>query len=396
MTARQPDTLITTPPGNAALDDVEVGQQVDDFDLLMGLGSGAFARVFLARQRSMQRLVAVKISHDNGNEPQTLAQLDHHYIVRVFDQRLLEDRRLRLLYMQYVPGGTLLGVLRRVRVDPGTRTGAGSCCWTRSTSELRGEGRDPAHRLERAGRDRRADLAGDGRVAGAATGRRARLRRQARRPAPRHQAGQRAAHGRGRAEAGRFQHQFQRQRRPGRAPLAYFGGSLAYMSPEQLEACHRGLPGTAADLDTRSDIFALGVMLWELLYRAAAVRGRATCRASRSSHWKRCWTAASRGIDPEFSTSCPTTARRAATGAAEVARTGAGATGGRPVPNWPSSSTCAWTRRPATSSIRRRTAGGMRMRRWALPILVIGIAVPNAAGRRIQLPPQQDADHQQL
>ncbi len=33
----------------------------------------------------MQRLVAVKISHDHGTEPQTLAQLDHDYIVRVFD-----------------------------------------------------------------------------------------------------------------------------------------------------------------------------------------------------------------------------------------------------------------------------------------------------------------------
>ncbi|MET8877755.1 hypothetical protein ABZW16_38080, partial [Nocardia sp. NPDC004604] len=106
-----------------ALDQIQIGQRIDDFDLLTGLGSGAFARVFLARQRSLQRLVAVKISADHGTEPQTLAQLDHDYIVRVFDQRLLgsEDardpamRRLRLLYMQFLPGGTLLGVLRWLR-----------------------------------------------------------------------------------------------------------------------------------------------------------------------------------------------------------------------------------------------------------------------------------------
>src|SRR5690606_3391881 len=39
-----------------------VGQAVDDFDLVNSLGQGSFATVFLARQRSMQRLVALKIS----------------------------------------------------------------------------------------------------------------------------------------------------------------------------------------------------------------------------------------------------------------------------------------------------------------------------------------------
>lgn len=51
----------------------------------------------------------------------------------------------------------------------------------------------------------------------------------------------------------------------GASPVAYFGGSLAYMSPEQLAAVHPDRPGTAEDLDTRSDLYALAVMLWELL-----------------------------------------------------------------------------------------------------------------------------------
>ena len=72
----------------------------------------------------MQRLVALKVSRDRGNEPQTLAQLDHPHIVRVFDQRQLAERKLRLLYMQYVAGGTLQGVVEQcARLPPAVRSG---------------------------------------------------------------------------------------------------------------------------------------------------------------------------------------------------------------------------------------------------------------------------------
>ena len=94
---------------------LEPGESIDDFDLLARLGQGAFATVFLARQRSMQRIVAVKISADQGDEPQTLAQLDHDNIVRVYDQRSVAGRGLRLLYMQYAAGGTLASVLKTLR-----------------------------------------------------------------------------------------------------------------------------------------------------------------------------------------------------------------------------------------------------------------------------------------
>jgi hypothetical protein len=52
----------------------------------------------------------------------------------------------------------------------------------------------------------------------------------------------------------------------GATPAAFFGGSLAYMSPEQLEACNPNHPRSPADLDGRSDVYSLGVVLWELLY----------------------------------------------------------------------------------------------------------------------------------
>ncbi|MCM2371746.1 serine/threonine-protein kinase [Aporhodopirellula aestuarii] len=97
------------------------GCQVDEFRIISPLGQGAFACVYLAQQVSMRRLVALKIStgsdREGGDaeESQTLARLDHPGIVRVFDQRFLEGHDAHLLYMQYLPGGTLAGVVARVR-----------------------------------------------------------------------------------------------------------------------------------------------------------------------------------------------------------------------------------------------------------------------------------------
>ena len=97
---------------------VQVGDTIDDFELLAELGKGSFATVFLARQTSMQRLVALKVSVDHGMEAQTLAQLEHPHIVRVFDQRRAAKHNLQLLYMQYLEGGTLLDVLRQIADVP--------------------------------------------------------------------------------------------------------------------------------------------------------------------------------------------------------------------------------------------------------------------------------------
>ena len=94
---------------------IQPGDTLDDFQLLSTLGSGAFARVFLARQKSMERMVALKVSTHAGSEPQTLAQLDHPHIVRVYDQRTVTDPPAKLLYMEVVSGGTLQDVIARTR-----------------------------------------------------------------------------------------------------------------------------------------------------------------------------------------------------------------------------------------------------------------------------------------
>ena len=119
MMKLEPNQMTTTSMvGTVRTAELDVGQQIDDFDLLVKLGKGSFGSVFLARQRSMQRLVALKISRDRGVEPQTLAQLDHPNIVRVYDQRVLADRKLQLMYMQHIPGGTLQEV---IEADPASR-----------------------------------------------------------------------------------------------------------------------------------------------------------------------------------------------------------------------------------------------------------------------------------
>ncbi|MFE9576947.1 protein kinase [Nocardia sp. NPDC006044] len=245
------------------LDDIEVGQKIDDFDLMTGLGRGAFARVFLARQRSMQRLVAVKISRNKGTEPQTLAQLDHDYIVRVFDQRVLESRKLRLLYMQYVPGGTLFTVLERVRgTPPDQRDGTLLVDVIDTVLADKGEIRpsESPLRAELARLSWPETIAWLGRRLAEAldyAGNAGVLHRDLK-PA------NVLLTADGIPKLADFNISFSGNV-SGDSPVAYFGGSLAYMSPEQLAAVHPDHPGTAADLDTRSDLYSLAVVLWELL-----------------------------------------------------------------------------------------------------------------------------------
>ncbi|WP_280415944.1 serine/threonine-protein kinase [Nocardia carnea] len=253
----------TTGEKPATVDDIEAGSRIDDFDLLTLLGRGAFARVFLARQRTMQRLVALKISADSGTEPQTLAQLDHDYIVRVFDRHILPRPRLRLLYMQYIPGGTLLTVLGRVRdTPPADRSGALLLDAIDDVLDDKGEIR-PA---ESAARTEISSLTWPETVAWVGT-RLARALDHADRAGVLHRDVKPAnvlLTAEGIPKLADFNISFGANV-AGSSPVAYFGGSLAYMSPEQLAVIHPDLPGTAADLDTRSDLYALAVVLWELL-----------------------------------------------------------------------------------------------------------------------------------
>ncbi len=110
LAGRDHETQSTNVPANRHT--LSVGQQIDDFRLLNELGHGAFARVFLAQQVSMQRLVALKVSDQKSLESPVLSQLEHPNIVRVFDERHVGS--MYLMYMQYVSGGSLRDAIDRL------------------------------------------------------------------------------------------------------------------------------------------------------------------------------------------------------------------------------------------------------------------------------------------
>lgn len=250
--------------------ELSAGDRIDDFDLLARLGQGAFASVFLARQNSMQRLVALKVSADRGAEPQTLAQLDHDQIVRVYDQRQLADRGLRLMYMQYLAGGTLQQVVNQVR-QTSEEERTGTLLFTaidRALSE-RGESRPAEAPL----RERFVEASWPEVVCWLG----ARLARgldHAHRQGVLHRDIKPAnvlLAADGAPKLADFNISFS-SKLDGASPAAYFGGSLAYMSPEQLEACNVEHERQPDSLDGRSDLYSLGILIWELLTGARPFR----------------------------------------------------------------------------------------------------------------------------
>lgn len=90
----------------------EPGSELAGFRLLSVLGQGAFARVYLAEQTDLgRRLVALKISEAQGDEPQALARLQHAHIVPIHSLHDDPDTGLRMLCMPYLGGANLAQVL---------------------------------------------------------------------------------------------------------------------------------------------------------------------------------------------------------------------------------------------------------------------------------------------
>lgn len=233
-----------------------VGDRLGDFEIVDLLGSGAFASVFLARQISLNRLVALKVTRTQGREAQTLARLEHPHIVAVYSEANDTSRDLHLLCMQFIPGTTLEQLMQRWHALPlESRNG-------RSFLEIVDTGTRHEAPLDLAAlRDREhlASLDGIETVCWIGT-------RLAEALAHAHESG--VLH-RDVKPANVLINRY------GRPLLADFnvshrsddhtdaiGGTVAYMAPEHLEAF---LQSGKASVDQRADLFSLGVVLYELL-----------------------------------------------------------------------------------------------------------------------------------
>jgi predicted Ser/Thr protein kinase len=108
-------------------DVARLAEQLPDLEFEELLGRGGFAWVFLARQRRLDRRVAVKVLHPRGaaapqalarfeREAQILARLNHPQIVAVYDYGVIDAGPY--LVMEYVAGPTLREVLHGGPLEP--------------------------------------------------------------------------------------------------------------------------------------------------------------------------------------------------------------------------------------------------------------------------------------
>jgi serine/threonine protein kinase/tetratricopeptide (TPR) repeat protein len=231
----------------------EPGAEFLGYRLQSELGRGAFSRVFLAQERALgDRPVVVKLSRWGAAEAQTLGRLGHPNIVPVFSVQVEERSRLCAVCMPFLGAATFCDLLNRVLLEPTLPTNAATIL------EVAGKGSTaPVDQAESA-------LQGLSYVDG--------IRRLAVQV----------------LEALAFIHAegvCHRDLKPSNvlltragAPMLLdfnlsrdarqidrrFGGTPIYTAPEQLRLLGRR-PGDPATLDGRSDLYSLGVILFELL-----------------------------------------------------------------------------------------------------------------------------------
>src|SRR5258708_15042317 len=99
-----------------------IGQNLGQYHVIRLIGEGGMAAVYLARQDSMKRDVAIKAIKTNlidmedfaqrfEREAQIVASLSHGHILKVFDYGRFEDAVY--LVMELLPGGSLAQLIEK-------------------------------------------------------------------------------------------------------------------------------------------------------------------------------------------------------------------------------------------------------------------------------------------
>ena len=114
-------------------EDLSSGTHLGGYTVLQKLGAGGMGAVYLARQNSLDRNVALKTLHPRlADDPQLVArftreafaaaQLTHHNIVQIYD--IGQEQGTNFFSMEYVQGRTLSDVLKEThKVDADTGVG---------------------------------------------------------------------------------------------------------------------------------------------------------------------------------------------------------------------------------------------------------------------------------
>jgi len=237
---------------------LRAGQSLGDYEILSRLGTGSYADVYLARQRSLGRDVALKVSLGKKSEGRTLGKLDHPNIVHVYSEHVVAGHQL--LVMRYIPGKTWDEWLQYRQENPRSDwRGDYLLSW------LRAEG-EPRDRV----RDDRETVIADKRMSDVAS---YLLLDLAKALAHAHDRG--VLHldikpsnilldmdGRGLLMDFNVAATPDENGIQGARPS---GGTLAYMPPEQLTYFARETSTSSQQIDTRTDLYSLGVVMYELI-----------------------------------------------------------------------------------------------------------------------------------
>lgn len=241
------------------------GHVIEDYEIVRLLGIGGTSSVYLARQRQLDRLVALKVSCGAPSEGIKLAALEHDSIVPVFAEHVVG--RYRLLAMRYVPGATLAQLLEHFgSKDRGSLTQQEL---SDAVAQLTAEWPDALDAVEAPSQGRTPFVEVVCQV----------IRDLANALEYAHQRG--VLHRdvkpenvlltkSGRAMLVDFNVAVQLQS-AGEEGTELLGGTLAYMAPEHLAALSRTEAGVGATtavgdrVDARSDVYSLGIVLYELL-----------------------------------------------------------------------------------------------------------------------------------